>query len=122
MQKGEIIIYTTAKGTDIQLKLDNDTIWLDAHLVAALFDVKRPAVVKHIQNIYKSNELSEESSCSKMEQVAADGKKRQMNLYNLDMIISVGYRIPVWKPAPKKDKFYPPAIYEYWDGYCLSCY
>ncbi len=93
MQKGDIVIYTTAKGTDIQVKLENESIWLDAHLMAALFDVNRPAVVKHIQNIYKSGELSEDSTCSKMEQVAADGKKRQMNLYNLDMIISVGYKI-----------------------------
>jgi prophage maintenance system killer protein len=58
-----------------------------------LFDVNRPAIVKHIQNIYKTGELPKSSTCSIMEQVAADGKKRKMNLYNLDVIISVGYRV-----------------------------
>lgn len=93
MQKGEIQIYKTQTGTEIQVKLDKDTIWLDAHLIATLFDVNRPAIVKHIQNIYKSGELDEMSTCSILEQLAADGKKRKMNLYNLDVIISVGYRV-----------------------------
>lgn len=93
MQKGEIQIYKSSTGTDIQVKLDNETVWLDAHLIAMVFDVNRPAIVKHIQNIYKSGELDEISTCSILEQVAADGKKRKMNLYNLDVIISVGYRV-----------------------------
>lgn len=93
MNKGEIEIYKTNKGTDIQVKLDQDTVWLDAHLIAVLFDVNRPAIVKHIQNIYKSEELLQNSTCSILEQVAADGKKRKMKLYNLDVIISVGYRV-----------------------------
>lgn len=93
MIKGEIEIYTTDKGTEIQVKLEQDTVWLNAHMMADLFGVQRPAIVKHINNIYKSNELAKESTCSKMEQVAGDGKLRKMNLYNLDMIISVGYRV-----------------------------
>lgn len=93
MQKGEIEIYKTSNGTEIQVRLDNETIWLDAHLIARLFEVNRPTIVKHIQNIYKVGELDEFSTCSIMEQVAADGKKRKMNLYNLDVIISVGYRV-----------------------------
>lgn len=93
MQRGEIQIYKASKGVDIQVKLDNETVWLDAHLIALLFDVNRPAIVKHIQNIYKSGELDQESTCSILEQVAADSKKRKMNLYNLDVIISVGYRV-----------------------------
>lgn len=93
MKKGEIQIYKTEKGTEIQVKLDNETVWLDAHLIANLFDVNRPAIVKHIQNIYKSGELEEVRTCSILEQVAADGKKRKMNLYNLDVVISVGYRV-----------------------------
>ncbi len=93
MQKGEIHIYTTNNGADIQVTLDNESIWLDAHLIATLFNVKRPAIVKHIQNIYKASELIEGSTCSILEQVANDGKIRKMNLYNLDMIISVGYRV-----------------------------
>lgn len=93
MQKGEIEIYKTSHGTEIQVRLDNETIWLDTHLIARLFEVNRPAIVKHIQNIYKAGELDEFSTCSILEQVAADGKKRKMNLYNLDVIISVGYRV-----------------------------
>jgi death-on-curing family protein len=93
MRKGEIQIFTTENGTDIQVNLENETVWLDAHLLAKLFGVNRPAVVKHINNIYKSKELNEKVTCSILEQVAADGKKRKMNLYNLDMIISVGYRV-----------------------------
>ena len=93
MQKGEIQIYTTSKGSDIQVNLDNETIWLDAHVIATLFDVSRPAIVKHIKNIYKTNELDEMTTCSILEQVAKDGKIRKMNLYNLDVIISVGYRV-----------------------------
>jgi prophage maintenance system killer protein len=93
MQKGEVQIYISPTGAEIQVKLDNDTVWMDAHLIALLFEVNRPTIVKHIQNIYKSGELEEKSTCSILEQVAADGKKRKMNLYNLDIIISVGYRV-----------------------------
>lgn len=93
MQKGEIEIYKTDKGTDIQVKLDNETVWLDAHLIATLFNVNWPAIVKHIHNIYLLEELDKNSTCSILEQVASDGRKRKMNLYNLDVIISVGYRV-----------------------------
>lgn len=92
-KKGEIVIYKSPTGPEIQVKLEKDTVWLDAHLIAQLFDVNRPAIVKHINNIYKTGELDKESTCSILEQVAADGKIRKMNLYNLDMIISVGYRV-----------------------------
>ncbi len=92
-KKGEVVIYKTSKGPALAVKLEEETVWLNAHQVAILFDVNRPAIVKHINNIYKNNELREHSTCSILEQVAADGKKRKMNLYNLDMIISVGYRV-----------------------------
>jgi len=92
-KKGEIVIYKSPGGPEIQVKLEKDTVWLDAHLVAKIFDVNRPAIVKHINNIYKTGELGKKSTCSILEQVAADGKIRKMNLYNLDMIISVGYRV-----------------------------
>lgn len=93
-QKGEIIIYKTSKNeVALDVRLEEETVWLDAHQIARLFDVNRPAVVKHIQNIYKTQELKKNSTCSILEQVAADGKVRNMNIYNLDMIISVGYRV-----------------------------
>ena len=93
MQKGELQIYKSKEGTEVSVILDNNTVWLDAHLIAKVFGVKRPAIVKHINNIYKSGELESEPTCSILEQVAADGKKRKMNVYNLDVIISVGYRV-----------------------------
>jgi len=93
MQKGNFQIYKTENGIEVQVKVEHESVWMDAHLIASLFDVKRPAIVKHIQHIYKSAELDEKSTCSILEQVAADGKTRKMNLYNLDMIISVGYRV-----------------------------
>jgi len=92
-KKGEIIIYKSPHGPEIQVKFEKETVWLDAHLIARLFDVNRSAIVKHINNIYKTDELDKKSTCSILEQVAADGKIRKMNLYNLDMIISVGYRV-----------------------------
>jgi prophage maintenance system killer protein len=92
--ENQIEIYQGSDGqTQIEVKFEKETVWLDAHAMASIFDVQRPAVVKHINNIYKSKELELESTCSILEQVAADGKKRKMNLYNLDMIISIGYRV-----------------------------
>ncbi|MGB4094977.1 MAG: hypothetical protein WBJ99_03985 [Bacteroidales bacterium] len=73
-KKGEIVIYKSPTGPEIQVKLEKDTVWLDAHLIAQLFDVNRPAIVKHINNIYKTGELDKKSTCSILEQVAADGK------------------------------------------------
>ena len=93
-KKGEIIIYKTSKNeVDLKVRFENETVWLDAHQISNLFDVNRPAIVKHIQNIYKTGELIEKATCSILEQVATDGKIRRMNIYNLDMIISVGYRV-----------------------------
>lgn len=76
MQKGEIIIYKSPQGPEIRVKLEKETVWLDAHLMAKLFGVNRPAVVKHINNIYKTGELDRKSTCSVSEHTAAaDGRK-----------------------------------------------
>lgn len=61
MQKGNIQIYESENGKDIHVKVDKESLWLDAHLIASLFNVKRPTIVKHIQNIYKSEELNEKA-------------------------------------------------------------
>ncbi len=88
----QLVIYEDKdKKIDVQLK--EETLWLDAHKLAKLFDVDRTVIVKHIRNIYKSSELDENSTCAKITQVAADGKRRQMKIYNLDVIIAVGYRV-----------------------------
>lgn len=90
----EIEIYKSVDNkVEVAVQIDKDTIWLDAHQIAQLFGVNRPAIVKHIGNIYNSNELDKKTTCSILEQVAADGRKRKMNLYNLDVIISTGYRV-----------------------------
>jgi len=92
-EKNNGLIIYEAENKKIEVKVEKETIWLSAQQIAFLFDVQRPAIVKHIRNIYKTGELNESSTCSILEQVAADGKKRKMNLYNLDVIIAVGYRV-----------------------------
>jgi prophage maintenance system killer protein len=87
--KGQVILYKNR----LEVRLEKDTVWLDAHLIAEIFEIDRTVIVKHIGNIYKTGELSEKSTCAKIAQVAADGKTRQMNIYNLDVILSVGYRV-----------------------------
>jgi death-on-curing family protein len=93
-RKGSIVIYQTSKKeVGLKVHLENETVWLDAHQISAIFNIDRTGVVKHIKNIYKTGELKEGLTCAKIAQVAKDGKIRQMDVYNLDMIISVGYRI-----------------------------
>ncbi len=70
----------------------NETIWLTQKDIAKLFDVQRPAITKHLQNIFNNEELIKETVCSKMEHTAKDGKKYLTDYYNLDAIIAVGYR------------------------------
>ena len=91
-EKQNIVIYKSGE-IEIKVSVDKETIWLTAEEIAKLFDVQRPAIVKHIGNIYKTGELLKNSTCSILEQVAKDGKKRKKNYYNLDVIISVGYRV-----------------------------
>ncbi len=92
--KGEIVIYQTEDGqTSLEVNLVEDTVWLDTHQMADLFQRDRTVVVRHIRNIYKTGELLPDSTCAKIAQVAKDGKKRVMDFYSLDMIISVGYRV-----------------------------
>ena len=88
----EIVIYEDGDFS-IEVSLEDETLWLSAEQIATVFDVNRPAVVKHIGNIYKANELDKNLTCSILEQVAKDGKKRKMNFYNLDIIIATGYRV-----------------------------
>ena len=69
--ENKIEIYKTSIGTEISVKLENEPVWLDAHTIADLFGVNRPAIVKHVGNIYKTAELVEHSTCSILEQVAS---------------------------------------------------
>ncbi len=92
--KGEIIIYKDKSNKiNLNVRIEKEDIWLNGSQIALLFGVNRPAIVKHINNIYKTKELNKSLTCSILEQVAMDGKIRKINLYNLDAIISVGYRV-----------------------------
>lgn len=91
---GEIVLYHNADGSvAVDVRVEGETVWLDAHQMSRLFETDRTSIVRHIGNIYRSQELPEEATCAKIAQVAADGRVRRMNIYNLDMIISVGYRV-----------------------------
>lgn len=92
--RGEIIIYKTPKnGVSLDVKLEKETVWLTQKQMAELFDKGVPTVNEHIKNIYKEQELTENSTIRKFRITAADGKKYETNFYNLDVIISVGYRV-----------------------------
>ena len=91
--KGEIVIYQPDEVTRLEVRVDNETVWLTQEQIAMLFGVKRPAITKHIRNIFASEELEEVSVCSILERTAADGKTYMTQFYNLDMILSVGYRV-----------------------------
>ena len=93
--ENNIIFYTDDEGNlQIEVILQNENVWLNVNAIADLFDVQRPAITKHINNIYNENELEEKSTCSKMERMGNSGKQKyKIKYYNLDMIISIGFRV-----------------------------
>jgi len=97
MEKNQIEIYRSADGgIELNVKLENDTVWLTQNQMAELFGVDRTSVVRHIRNIYATQELDEVSTCAKNAQVRLEGNRtivRDIPFYNLDMVISVGYRV-----------------------------
>jgi len=95
MNTGEIILYTTSDGTTaLDVRLEQGTIWLTQKQIAELFGTKRPAITKHLKNIFSSGELDENSTCSILEHMGNDGKQHyRTTYYNLDAILSIGYRV-----------------------------
>lgn len=95
--RGEVIIYQTEDGlTKINVKMEDETVWLSQQQMAELFKTSRTNIVEHIKHIYEENELIENSTCRNFRQVRLEGKRevaREIPFYNLDMIISLGYRI-----------------------------
>lgn len=91
----KIIIYQSEDGkTQLDVKLEGETVWLTQKQIAELFGTKRPAITKHLKNIYASEELIEESTCSILEHMGNDGRQSyNTKYYNLDAILSVGYRV-----------------------------
>ena len=92
--RGEIVIYRAPDGALVlPVKIERESVWLTQNQIAELFGVKKAAISKHISNIVNSHELELNQVVSKMETTAADGKNYLVNYYNLDMIISIGYRV-----------------------------
>ena len=90
----ELIIYTTEDGlTKVDVTFDNDTVWLSLDQMANLFQRDKSTISRHIKNVYKEGELDRNSVVANFATTAADGKKYQVDYYNLDVIISVGYRV-----------------------------
>jgi len=118
----EVIVYNSGE-IELKVSVNNDTLWLTQKQIAELFNVNIPAVSKHINNIYKDNELSEFSTVSKMEIVQKEGNrevKRNIEHYNLDMIISIGYRVNSTK-ATKFRQWATSVLKEYiTNGYAIN--
>lgn len=93
--ESQIVLYQPNERISLQVKIDasHDTVWLTQQQIADLFGTKRPAITKHLRNIFNSGELDQNSVSSILEHTAADGKTYKTQFYNLDAIISVGYRV-----------------------------
>ncbi|HYM93237.1 MAG TPA: RhuM family protein [Chitinophagaceae bacterium] len=93
----QIEIYQTKdKQTQVEVKFEGDSVWLSQYQLAELFSTDRTSILKHLKNIFKTSELDENQTCAKFAQVQKEGKKtvtREILHYNLDAIISVGYRV-----------------------------
>ena len=97
IDQANFLLYTSANGdAQVDVRLENETVWLSQKAMAELFSVGVPAINKHLKNIFESEELEQSATVSKMEIVRSEGKRsivRQVDFYNLDAIISVGYRV-----------------------------
>ena len=92
--ENEIILYQPDSTLSLNVRVEDETVWLTQQQIADLFGTKRPAITKHLANIYKSGELEESTTCSILEHMGNDGTQRYTTkYYNLDAILSVGYRV-----------------------------
>jgi len=92
-KQNEIILYQPDNMLEVEVRLENETVWLTQAQIALLFGVKQPAISKHLKNIFLSGELNEFSVYSILEYTAVDGKIYKTGFYNLDAILSIGYRV-----------------------------
>lgn len=88
-----IVIYQSAEGVQVDVKLEKETVWLTQKQMSELFHTERSVITRHLRNIFQSGELIRESVCANFALTAVDGKKYQTAFYNLDAVISVGYRV-----------------------------
>jgi len=93
IRQNEIILYQPDNSVKLEVVLENETVWLTQAQIAILFGVKQPAISKHLKNIFSSGELNEYSVYSILEYTATDGKVYKTGFYNLDAILSIGYRV-----------------------------
>ncbi|KHG34327.1 virulence protein RhuM/Fic/DOC family protein [Sulfurospirillum sp. MES] len=94
MEHQNVILYTDEQGhVSLEVSLENETLWLNQAQMAELFGTKQPAISKHLSNIFKSGELDKNSVHSILEYTASDGKTYETSFYNLDAVLSVGYRV-----------------------------
>ena len=94
--KDEIVLYQPDATIQLEVRLQDETVWMNQQQMAELFGTDRTSVLRHIHNIYKTHELEEAATCAKIAQVRIEGNRqvrREVPFYNLDMIISVGYRV-----------------------------
>jgi hypothetical protein len=90
----DFLVFTKQNSQDsIEVRVQNENVWLTQDRISRLFDVDRSVVTKHLKNVFETNELEEISVCAKFAHTAADGKTYNTKFYNLDAIISVGYRV-----------------------------
>ena len=93
-EQNHFLLYTTPNGAvKVDVFVKDETVWLTQKALAELFGVQRPAITKHLANIFTTGELAEDSVCSILEHTAGDGKTYSAKYYNLDAIIAVGYRV-----------------------------
>lgn len=93
-KKGEILFYKTEDGKSrLDVRLEDETIWLNQKQIAELFGTQRPGITKHLSNIFKTKELTEKTVSSILEHTAKDGKIYKTKFYNLDAVISIGYKV-----------------------------
>ena len=94
MKENEIVLYQPDETVRLEVRIQEDSVWLTQQQIADLFGTKRPAITKHLKNIYSSGELDERSTCSILELMGNDGRQMySTKFYNLDVILSVGYRV-----------------------------
>jgi len=92
--ENQIVVYQPNETVRLDVLLENETVWLTQEQIANLFGTKRPAITKHLANIYKSGELERDGTCSILEHMGNDGRQSYRTMfYNLDAILSVGYRV-----------------------------
>lgn len=88
-----LIFQAETESGGVEVFYKDDSIWATQKAMAALFDVDRSVITKHLRNVFESGELLENSVCAKFAHTATDGKQYETNFYNLNAIISVGYRV-----------------------------